>query len=94
MKIKDAILKINNRDVSGLRRKFATKYSLIQINRKGKIEGLYKYKQNPSEVEQLEALNKHPMTVQIPAREDTYKNEQELKKAIDQTMWLFDKMKK
>lgn len=94
MNLKEAIILINNLDVSGLQRKFRPKYSLIQINRKGEIEGIYKYKENPSEEQQLEVLKKHPGTVQIPAREDTYKNEQELKDAIKKTMWLFDKMKK
>ena len=94
MNLKEAMITINNLDVAGLKRKFRPKHSLIQINRKGEIIGVYKFKETPSEEQQLEALNKHPGTVQIPAREDTYENEQELKDAIKETMWLFDKMKK
>ena len=94
MDFEEAIIAINNLDVSGLRRKFTPKHSLIQINFNGEIVGVYKYKDNPSEEQQLEALNEHPGTIQIPAMEDTYKNTQELKDAIKETMWLFDKMKK
>jgi hypothetical protein len=94
MNLKEAIISINNLDVAGLKRKFRPKHSLIQINRKGEIVGVYKYKEIPTEEQQLEALNKHPGTVQMPAREETYKNEHELKDAIKETMWLFDKMKK
>ncbi len=93
MNLKEAMIAINNLDVAGLKRKLRPKHSLIQINRKGEIIGVYKYKEMPSEEEQLEVLNKHPGTIQIPAREDTYENEQKLKKAIKETMWLFDKMK-
>jgi hypothetical protein len=94
MNLKKAIIIINNLDVSGLERKFRPKHSLIQINREGEIEGIYKYKENPSEEQQLNILKKHPKTLQIPAVEDLYKNEEELKNAINKRMWLFDKMKK
>jgi hypothetical protein len=94
MNLKEAIIIINNLDVSGLKRKFRPKHSLIQINRKGEIERVYKYKENPSEEQQLIALKKHPKTLQIPAVEDAYKNEEELKNAIKKRMWLFDKIKK
>jgi len=94
MNLKEAIIIINNFDVSGLKRKFRPKHSLIQINREGEIEGIYKYKENPSEEQQLNTLKKHPKTLQIPAVEDLYKNEEELKNAINKRMWLFDKMKK
>ncbi len=92
--IKDAIIILNNLDVTGLKRNFSLKHSLIQINRKGRIEGIYKYKSVPTEKQQLEALNKHPRTIQIPAREDTYKSEAELQDAIKKSMWLFDHMEK
>jgi hypothetical protein len=94
MNMKNAMRAINNLEVVGLKRKFRPKHSLIQINRKGEIIAVYKYKEMPSEEQQLEALNRHPGTVQIPAREGTYENEQELKEAIKETMWLFDKMKR
>ncbi len=94
MNVKEALIIINNLDVSGLRRKLRPKYALIQINRKGEIEGIYQYKEPPSEAQQLAALKKHPRTIQIPAREDTYTNEQELQDAIQKRMWLFEKMKK
>ena len=94
MNLNEALKIINNLDVSGLKRKLRPKNSLIQINRKGEIEGIYKYKEYPSEEQQLEALNKHPGTLQIPATEGTYQSEQELKNAIRKRMWLFDKMKK
>lgn len=94
MNLNEAMIAINNLDAVGLKKKFSPKHSLIQINRKGEIIGVYKYKEMPSEKQQLEVLNKHPGTVQIPAREGTYENEQELKDAINETMWLFDEMKK
>ena len=80
--------------MSGLKRKFRPKHSLIQVNRKGKIEAIYKFKRIPTEEQQIEALNKHPGTVQIPAMADTYRNEAELKGGINKSMRLFDKMKK
>ena len=62
MNLKEAIIIINNLDVSGLKRKFRPKHSLIHINREGEIEEIYKYKENPSEEQQLYALKKHPKT--------------------------------
>ena len=94
MNLKEAIITINNLDVSGLKRKLRPKHSLIQFNRNGEIEGIYKYKENPSDEEQLNVLKKHPSTLQIPAVEDLYKNEKELKNAIEKRMWLFEKIKK
>jgi hypothetical protein len=93
MNLKEAIIIINNLDVSGLKRKLRPKHSLIQVNRKGDIEGIYKYKEAPTEEQQIEALNKHPGTIQIPAIENSRLNEQELKNSILKSMWLFDKMK-
>jgi hypothetical protein len=94
VKTKEAIILLNNLDVSGLKRKFRPKHSLIQVNRKGKIEAIYKFKSIPTEEQQIEALNKHPGTIQIPAMEDIYRNGAELKGTINKSMWLFDKMKK
>lgn len=93
MTVKEALIIINNLDVSGVRRKLRPKHALIQINRNGEIEGIYQYKKNPSEQQQLEALKKHPGTIQIPAIEDTYQTEQALQHAIQKTMWLFEHMK-
>lgn len=94
MNFKEAVIIINNLDVSGLKRKFRPKHSLIQVNRKGEIEGIYKYKEAPTEEQQIEALNKHPGTIQMPAIEGgIYSNEQELKNGIQKRMWLFDQMK-
>ena len=94
MNLKEALVTINNLDVSGLKRRFRPKHSLIQINQRGEIEAIYKYKEIPSEEQQLEALKKHPGTIQMPAIEDTFKNEQDIENAIKKRMWLFDKMKK
>ena len=94
MNLKEALVTINNLDVSGLKRKSRPKHSLIQINQRGEIEGIYRYKEIPSEEQQLEALKKHPGTIQIPAIEDTFKNEQDIENAIKKRMWLFGKMKK
>lgn len=93
MTVKEAMIIINNPDVSGVRRKLRPKHALIQIDRNGEIEGIYQYKKLPSEAQQLAALKKHPGTIQIPASEDTYQDERELQHAIQKTMWLFEHMK-
>ena len=94
MDLEKAIIVLNNLDVSGLKRKLRPKHALIQVNREGEIVGIYKYKENPSTTQQLEALKKHPSSIQIPAEEGLYENEQKLKDAIAKRMWLFDKIKK
>ena len=94
MNLEDATILINNLDATGLKKKLRPKHSLIQINRKGEIVAVFKFKENPTEEQQIEALNENPGTVQIPAMEETYQSESELERAIRSSMWLFDNMSK
>ena len=95
MKIEVAHILVNNLDYDdGLKRKFSPRYSVIQLHRSGEIVGVYRFRDAPNEIQCAEALKKHPGTVQIPARVGTYPTVKALQTAIDESMWLFDKMKK
>ncbi|MEW8084854.1 MAG: hypothetical protein AB2823_04750 [Candidatus Thiodiazotropha endolucinida] len=95
MKIDEALILVNNLDYEeGLKRKFSPRHSLIQLHRSGEIVAVYRFKNSPNESQYTEAMQKNPGTVQIPAVVGTYPTVEALQAAIDETMWLFDKMKK
>jgi len=95
MSIEDAFELINNLDVpDGLRRRLAPQHSLIHINRKGEIASVVRFKHSPSEGEQLDALNKAPRCVQIIGVPGMYATLPEFRSRIEESMFLFDHMKR
>ena len=94
MTVDEAFQLIENLDhPEGLRRKLAPDYSLLQINRDGDIASVERFKEPPTEAEQLAALNKHPGCVQINGSPGMYDSVEELRDHVSKSMWIFDKMK-
>ena len=58
MTIDDAFEIVNNLDIAeGLKRKFGPSHSLLLIDRTGKVVRIERFKQSPSEEQQLDTLN-------------------------------------
>ena len=94
MQITEVHSQINNLDLKeGLRRKFGPQHSLMQLDRNGTIVAVYRFKSSPSEADCVDALNRHPRTIQIPASVNTYPELKDLQQAIEKTMGLFNGMK-
>ena len=96
MTINEAHRLVNNLDYEdGLRRTLSPRHSLIQVNRNGEVEAVYRFKHTPTEQQQYsEALSNHPKTIQIPARVGTYETIESLEAAIEKRMWLFEEKKR
>ena len=77
----------------GLKRKFAPKYSLLQINRDGEIVSVERFREVPREAEQLAALDKHPGCIQINGNPGLYPSVKALRQRVDRSMHLFDRLK-
>jgi hypothetical protein len=94
MTIEEAFRLVENLDYpEGLKRKFAPGYSLLQIDKDGEIVVVERYKSRPTEADQIELLNRFPLTVQINGKPGLYSSSEELKQHVIDSMWLFDKMK-
>lgn len=94
MELSEAIKLINNLDYDeGLKRKFSPQYSLIQLNRTGKIEAIYRFKNPPTDIQQVEALKKHRGTIQIPAMLGMYETVSLLEARIAKSLPLFSSLK-
>ena len=94
MSIEEAFNLIENLDYpEGLKRKFAPRYSLIQLARSGEIVCVERYKSCPDEAVQIELLNRYPGTIQLNGRPGMYESAAELRERVKQRMWLFEKMK-
>ena len=94
MEISEAFFLINNLDYEeGLKRKLAPKHSLVQLNRNGKIEAVYRYKYIPTEFQYTYVAKLYPRTIQLPTYADSYEAVEEFQARIDDSMWLFSKMK-
>ena len=95
MTVDEAFQLIENLDhPEGLKRKLAPGYSLLQITRDGDVVSVERFKELPTEAEQLAALNKHPGCVQINGSPGMYASVEELREHIRGSMWLFDRMAK
>ena len=94
MTVEDAFHLIENLDYAeGLKRKIAPSYSLLQINRQGEVVSVERFKEPSTEQQQIDALNRHPRTIQINGRPGMYGSVDELRERIQKSMWLFAKMK-
>ena len=94
MTIEEAFRLVENLDYQeGLRRKFAPGFSLLQIDERGEIVAVERYKARPTEADQIELLNRFPRTVQIQGQPGLYSSWKELMQHVSDSMWLFDKMK-
>ncbi len=95
MNVTEVFRLINNLDYDeGLKRKFGPKYSLMQLDKHGEIVAVYRFKEAPSEEQQVEALKKHRGTIQIPAMVGMYETIESLKVCITDSMPLFSSLKK
>lgn len=93
MDICDAFCLINNLDYEkGLKRKFGPKYSLMQLDKRGDIVAVYRFKNSPTEKQQLDALKSHSGTIQIPAMVGMFNTMEELEIRVEKSMSLFSKM--
>ena len=94
MNICEVVHLINNLDYEkGLKRKFGPKYSLMQLDRSGEIVAVYRFKDSPSEEQQLNALKRHRGTIQIPAMVGMFDTIEALEIQIKKSMLLFSVMK-
>ncbi|MCL4205186.1 MAG: hypothetical protein KJ000_22110 [Pirellulaceae bacterium] len=94
MSIEEAFHLIENLDYpEGLKRKFAPRYSLIQLARSGEIVCVERYKSCPGEAVQLELLKRHRGTIQLSGSPGMYESAAELRARVEKSMWLFEKMK-
>ena len=94
MTIAEAFSIINKLDVAkGLRRMFAPSYFLIVFNRLGEIVRIDRFREPPSEEQQAASLNSEPGCIAISGRPEMDDSSQSLQKRIDDSMWLFDRMK-
>ena len=75
---------INNKRLEGLRRKFAPKHNILQINKIGFIETLYTFKKQPTSLQGNAALAENHSTVQIYVDEDMYATVEELRTRVKQ----------
>ncbi len=86
---------VQNHDYpEGLRRKFAPGYSLIQINRDGSIACVERFKERPTESEQLALFNKHPGTIQINGNPELYESAEAFRNRVQNSMYLFAIMRR
>ena len=94
MTVEEAFRLIENLDYEeGLRRRLAPSYSLLQINRDGEVVSVERFKESTTEVEQLALLKRHPRTIQLNGSPGMYASADELREHIQNSMWLFEKMK-
>lgn len=93
MIIEDAFQLVANLDFEESHRRFAPQHGLLQFNRKGEVVSVYRYKSIPRELEQNEALSKHPGCLQISTMPHWFASPADLKKRIDKDLWLFVHMK-
>lgn len=95
MEISEVVNLINNLDYEeGLKRKLSPKYSLIQLNRAGEIEAVYRFKKPPTDEQQVEVLKKHRGTIQIPAMLGMFETVSSLETRIAKSLPLFSSLKK
>lgn len=95
MTIEEAFKLIENRDYpEGLRRKLAPGYSIFHVNRCGEVVNVIRFKRLPTEEDQLAAIKENRGCVQFSGNPGMYVSAAELRTAIEQSMWLFDKMKR
>ena len=95
MDITEVFHLINNLDYEeGLKRKLGPKYSLMQLDRSSEIVSVYRFKEPPSEEQQVEALKKHRGTIQLPAMVGMYDTTETLRQCIAKSMPLFSSLKK
>ena len=79
MTIEEAFRLVENLDYQeGLRRKFAPGFSLLQIDKRGEIVAVERYKARPTEADQIELLNRFPRTVQINGKPGIYSSWKDL----------------
>ncbi len=83
----EALDRINNKGLEGLRKKFAPKNNILQISKKGIIESMYTFKKQPTSFQEHAAFKENPGTVQINVGEDTYATVEELTKRVEDA-WL------
>lgn len=94
MTIEEAYELIENLDYAeGLKRKFAPGYSLIHVNRDREVSSVLRFKNLPSEQEQLNSIKENRSCIQLSANPGMYSSPSELRERIESSMWLFDKMK-
>lgn len=94
MTIDEAFRLIENLDhPEGLKRKFAPKYSLVQVNRDGDVVSVERFKELPTEAEQLAVLRRNRGCIQINGSPGMYASADAPRERISRSMWLFDKMK-
>ncbi len=94
MTIEEAYNLIENLDYpEGLKRKFAPRFSLVQIDKLGEIACVQRYKSRPTEADQLALLKQFPKTVQINGEPGLYSSVDALKQNVKDSMWLFEKFK-
>jgi len=94
MELSEVVSLINNLDYEeGLKRNFSPKYSLIQLNRTGEVEAVYRFKKPPTDEQQVEVLKKHRGTIQIPAMLGMFATVNSLEARIAKSLPLFSSLK-
>lgn len=93
MTVEEAFRIVENLDhPEGLRRKLAPAYSLLQVNRDGEVVSVERFKALPTDSQKLAAPQKHRGCIQLNGNPGLYESVDDLRKEIDETMWLFDRL--
>lgn len=93
MMIEEAYRLVANLDYKESHRNFAPKHALVQFNRSGEVVGVSRFKSTPDEMQQYEALAKHPGCLQIFSEPHWFSSPEELQSRINEDLGLFSKMK-
>lgn len=89
MNLDEALVLVNNLDLSEAKRRFGPPYSLVHVNRFGEVEGIYRYKEHPTEEQKVAAIKQHRGCVQIPARPGLFSTTTDLRRRIERNADLF-----
>ena len=90
---KEALARLNNTGLQGLRKKFAPKNNLLYINASGYIESMYIFKKPPTEYQKCAAFLENPGTLCISVSEGMYTMEEELAKRVSDDALILQKLK-
>ena len=92
LSVDEAFQLVENLDFpEGLQRKFAPQHSLLHINREGEILSVERFKESPTEAEELAALKKHPGCFQIGGRPGAWESVDALRQRIRRVIRYFAK---
>jgi hypothetical protein len=89
MTLKETFRLINNLDVREPLRKYAPQWSIVFVDSSGGIVDVIRFKEWPKPAGTLPPqMREHPGTVKFLAQPNLYKTISELKKAVDDSVWV------